>query len=364
MSEKKALRIGNLLAKIPVIQGGMGVGISLSSLAGAVAQEGGIGILSTAQIGFRETDFEQNPLEANMRAIQKEVRRARELAKGGVIGVNIMVATKQYAEYVKEAVRAGVDLIISGAGLPMELPKIVKNEMEQLQEKMAQVHRPALVPIVSSKKAAALILKMWDRKEQETPDAIVIEGPRAGGHLGFKTEELEQMDSMDYDQEITAIIETVKPYEEKYGREIPIIIAGGILNKEQMEHYLSMGAAGIQVATPFVTTEECDADLRYKQAYINCKKEEIVIVKSPVGMPGRAIKNQFLERVAKEGRIPVEKCHHCISSCKPAETPYCITKALINAAEGKIEEGLLFCGADAYLADNITTVKEVLDRYR
>lgn len=363
MSENKRLKIGNFTAKIPVIQGGMGVGISLSSLAGAVAAEGGIGILSTAQIGYQEADFEQSPIKANMRAIQKEIKKARELAKGGIIGVNIMVATKNYAEYVKECVRAGVDLIISGAGLPMELPKIVKEEMEQFSENRESLRRPALVPIVSSKKAASLILKMWDKKEQQVPDAIVIEGARAGGHLGFKLEELEKFDGVEYDKEIKAIIETVKNYEEKYQKEIPVIIAGGILNKEQLDHYVAMGAAGVQVATPFVTTKECDADIRYKEAYINCQKEDIVIVKSPVGMPGRAIRNQFLEKVEEQGQIPVEKCYNCISTCDPQKTPYCITKALINAARGNIQEGLLFCGADAYLAKQITTVKEVLERY-
>ncbi len=363
MNRTKTLQIGNLIAKIPVIQGGMGVGISLSSLAGAVAKEGAIGIISTAQIGYREEDFDTNPLKANMRAIQKEVKKAREIAKGGIIGVNIMVATKQYSEYVKEAVRAGVDLIISGAGLPMELPKIVQEEIQKRKEEGWQLKRPNLVPIVSSKKAANLILKMWDKKAQVAPDAIVIEGPKAGGHLGFKPEELEHMEEMDYDEEIKKIIEVIKPYEQKYQHEIPVIVAGGILNREQMEHYMDMGASGVQVATPFVTTKECDADIRFKEAYINCKKEDIIIVKSPVGMPGRAINNAFQKRIQEEGKIPVGRCHSCISTCKQKEIPYCITEGLINAVKGDIEHALVFCGANAYLADKITTVKEVLSRY-
>ena len=362
MSQKKGLQIGNLIAKIPVIQGGMGVGISLSSLAGAVAKEGAIGIISTAQIGYRESDFDENPLKANLRAIQKEVNRAREIACGGIIGVNIMVATKQYQEYVKAAVRAKVDLIISGAGLPMELPKIVREEWERLKKAGEQFVKPKLVPIVSSKKAANLILKMWDKKSQVVPDAIIVEGPRAGGHLGFSVEQLEHMEELHYEEEIKEIIETVKPYEAKYGQDIPVIVAGGILNKQQVDYYMEMGAAGVQVATPFVTTKECDADKRYKQAYINCKKEDIIIVKSPVGMPGRAINNAFQKRVQK-GRIPVKHCHSCIANCKPNEIPYCITEGLVNAAKGNIDDALLFCGADAYLADKITTVKEVLSRY-
>ena len=289
-----ALQIGNLVAKLPIIQGGMGVGVSLSSLAGAVAKEGAIGIISTAQIGYREAEFDKNPLKANLRAIYTEVKRAREIAgKGGIIGVNIMVATKQYSEYVKEAVRSKVDLIISGAGLPIELPSIVKQEWERLKEAGEQFVKPKLVPIVSSKKAANVILKMWDKKDKVVPDAIVIEGPKAGGHLGFKPEDLEKIDELDYDNEIQKIIETVKSYEEKYDQKIPVIIAGGILNKSQLEHYLDMGASGIQIATPFVTTKECDASEAFKQAYINCKKEDIMIVKSPVGMPGRAMCNEF-----------------------------------------------------------------------
>ena len=363
MNKIKPLQIGELIARIPIIQGGMGVGVSLSSLAGAVAKEGAIGIISTAQIGYRESDFDEQPLQANLRAIQKEVQKARKIAPKGIIGVNIMVATRQYSEYVKEAVRAKVDLIISGAGLPVDLPRIAKEEWERLKSCGEAVKMPKLVPIVSSKKAMNVILKLWDKKEKVAPDAVVIEGPRAGGHLGFKLEELQHMDEMNFDEEIQSIIETVKPYEEKYGHKIPIIVAGGIRTKDQLEKYIAMGADGIQVATPFVTTVECDADKRYKDAYIECKKEDIILVKSPVGMPGRALNNAFQKRIQKEGKIPVTSCHSCISHCNPKEIPYCITEGLIQAVKGNVEEGLVFCGADAYLEDRITTVREVLDRY-
>ncbi|GAA4653865.1 nitronate monooxygenase family protein [Anaerocolumna aminovalerica] len=346
----KPLKIGNLIAKLPVIQGGMGVGISLSSLAGAVSAQGGIGVISTAQIGFTEPDFDVNPLKANLRMIGEHIKMARKLAPKGVLGVNIMVATQNYASYVKEAIKSGIDLIISGAGLPMELPSIAKESQTKL------------VPIVSSLKAANVIFKMWDKKDNTVPDAIIIEGPKAGGHLGFKPEELEDISLPDYDKEIEKIIELTKGYEAKYEKEIPVIIAGGIENKADMEHYLSLGAEGIQVATKFVTTKECDADIKYKEAYINCKEEDIIIVKSPVGMPGRAIRNKFMERAAL-GRIPVRKCHNCIIPCNPATTPYCITDALTNAAKGNLDEALLFCGANAYKETRIRTVKEVLADY-
>lgn len=346
----KALKIGNLTAKLPIIQGGMGVGISLSSLAGAVAARGGIGVISTAQIGFTEPDFHRNPLEANLRMIGEHIKRARKLAPSGILGVNIMVATQNYARYVKEAIKNGIDLVISGAGLPTELPEIAKGS------------KTKLVPIVSSLKAASVILKLWDRKNNVTPDAIIIEGPKAGGHLGFSPEQLQDINDAAYDEEIKDIITLTKDYAAKYGKDIPVIVAGGIQNKQDMEHYFSLGADGIQVATKFVTTNECDADIRYKQAYIDCKEEDIVIVKSPVGMPGRAIKNAFMDRVLL-GRIPVKRCHNCIRTCNPAETPYCITEALSNAARGNIEEALLFCGANAYKEDRIRTVQEVLEDF-
>lgn len=342
------LKIGNLTAKIPIIQGGMGVGISLSNLAGAVAKEGAIGVISTAQIGFRSPDYDNAPLEANLKAIPEYLKKAREIAEGGIIGMNIMVATKYYEQYVKAAVEAGVDLIISGAGLPTQLPEYVKGSSTKI------------APIVSSKKSASVLLKMWDRKQNRMPDLVVIEGPKAGGHLGFKKEELETIDDEAYDKEIFSILEVIKEYEQKYNTKIPVVAAGGIYEKKDMEHYMDMGLDGVQIATRFVTTKECDAPDAYKMAYINCKKEEIEIVKSPVGMPGRAIHNEFQEKY-KTGAYRTKKCHQCIITCNPAETPYCITDALVNAAKGKIEEALLFCGAYAYKAKKIETVKEVID---
>lgn len=342
------LKIGNLTAKIPIIQGGMGVGISLSNLAGAVAKEGAIGVISTAQIGFRSPNYDNAPLEANLKAIPEYLKKAREIAEGGIIGMNIMVATKHYEQYVKAAVEAGVDLIISGAGLPTQLPEYVKGSSTKI------------APIVSSKKSASVLLKMWDRKQNRMPDLVVIEGPKAGGHLGFKKEELETIDDEAYDKEIFSILEVIKEYEQKYNTKIPVVAAGGIYEKKDMEHYMDMGLDGVQIATRFVTTKECDAPDAYKMAYINCKKEEIEIVKSPVGMPGRAIHNEFQEKY-KTGAYRTKKCHQCIITCNPAETPYCITDALVNAAKGKIEEALLFCGAYAYKAKKIETVKEVID---
>ena len=366
----KPLKIGNLVAKRPVIQGGMGVGISLSSLAGAVAKAGGIGIISTAQIGFKDHDFGKNPMAANLRAIHSELKKAREKAPQGVLGFNIMVATKEYASYVKEAVKAGADVIISGAGLPIDMPKFVAEAESEADGGEKKERRTMIAPIVSSVKSALVICRMWDRKYHTAPDFVVVEGPCAGGHLGFSREQLTELgadtdhvaetyDEPAYDKEVRGIIETVKSFAEKYKKHIPVITAGGIFDHEDVLHQFALGAEGVQAATRFVTTEECDADIAYKEAYINAKEEDIVIVKSPVGMPGRAIKNKFLERVA-QGPVKVERCFRCLEHCNPAETPYCITKALINAAEGKIDEALLFCGSNAYRCEKIETVPEVM----
>ena len=366
----KPLKIGNLVAKHPVIQGGMGVGVSLSSLAGAVAKAGGIGIISTAQIGFKDQDFGKNPMAANLRAIHSELKKAREKAPQGILGFNIMVATKEYASYVKEAVKAGADVIISGAGLPIDMPKFVAEAECEDGGSEIKERRTMIAPIVSSVKSALVICRMWDRKYHTAPDFVVVEGPCAGGHLGFSREQLtelgadtdhvaETFNEAAYDKEIRGIIETVKSFAEKYKKHIPVITAGGIFDHKDVLHQFGLGAEGVQAATRFVTTEECDADIAYKEAYINAKEEDIVIVKSPVGMPGRAIKNKFLERVA-QGPVKVERCFRCLEHCNPAETPYCITKALINAAEGKIDEALLFCGSNAYRCEKIETVPEVM----
>ncbi len=344
----KPLIIGDLIAKIPIVQGGMGVGVSRSKLAGAVAKEGGIGILSTAQIGYDEPDFNKHQIESNLSAIKKHLAKAKEIAMGGIVGVNIMVATKQYDRYVQAACEGGADVIISGAGLPISLPELVKG------------FKTKIAPIVSSVKATSVILKMWDRKYKTTADFLVIEGPRAGGHLGFSKEQLDQIDELDYDSEIKGIIECKKQFEEKYNREIPVIVAGGIFDQQDIKHVLELGADGVQIATRFVVTQECDASQEYKNAYLNAKKEDIKIVISPVGMPGRALANPFLKTVDK-GRVAIKKCYNCLEHCNPKDTPYCITTALTNAVVGDIENGLIFCGDNVYRLNKMTTVKEIFD---
>ena len=346
--ELKPLNIDGLIAKYPIVQGGMGVGISLDRLAGNVALAGGVGIISTAQIGFREPGYDEKPLETNLAAIKKYIDRAREIAKGGVIGVNIMVATRYYEEYVKAAVKAGVDLIVSGAGLPTKLPELVKNT------------KTKIAPIVSSVKSAKVICKLWDRHYSKAPDMVVIEGPKAGGHLGFSKDEVENITDEEYDQEIVAIKQVVDEYADKYSKQIPVIFGGGVYDKSDVEHYMGLGIDGVQMGTRFVTTYECDASDEYKQAYINAKKEDIRIVKSPVGMPGRAIYNDFMVRSETES-FKLKKCHQCISTCKAKDIPYCITDALVNAANGDVDNALLFCGEKAYKATKLEHVSEIFN---
>ena len=345
----KNLKIGEKVTKVPLIQGGMGVGISLSSLAGTVAKEGGIGILSSAHIGYKEPDFDTNTSQANRRAIQKEMEKARKISPDGIIGFNIMTALKDYAQHVKAAVQAGADLIISGAGLPTELPALTQESGTKI------------APIVSTDRSAQIILKYWDRKYNRTADLIVIEGPLAGGHLGFKKEEVKAYMGEAYKAEIQKILRTVRCYAEKYGRYIPVVTAGGIYDSADVKEALADGIDGVQIATRFVTTEECDAHIRYKEAYIRAAQEDIVLVKSPVGMPGRAILNTFMKRVERGEKIPHSPCHRCLAKCSPRDIPYCITDGLLEAVKGNVENGLLFCGAKAWKAQRIESVKETIE---
>ncbi|MDP3015030.1 MAG: nitronate monooxygenase family protein [bacterium] len=344
----KPLKIGDIIAKLPIVQGGMSVGISLSGLSAAIANEDGIGTIGTADIGMNEPDFYSNFLEANIRALRNEIRKARELTKG-IIGVNIMVALTNFADLVRTAVEEKIDIIFSGAGLPLNLPEFLQGAT-----------KTKLVPIVSSGRAAGIIAKKWSEKYNRLPDAIVVEGPLAGGHLGFK----EQMiDDPEYSLEklIPEVIQVMKPFEEKYGKPIPVIAAGGIYTGADIFRFIQLGAAGGQMATRFVTTHECDANIRFKQAYLNAKESDIIIIKSPVGLPGRAIKNKFLDEVSQGKRKPFKCPYHCLKTCALEKSPYCISYALINAKKGNLNHGFAFCGSNAWRAEKIISVKELIE---
>lgn len=344
----KPLIIGDLVAKVPIIQGGMGVGVSLSNLAGAVAKQGAIGVISAAHPGYKEEDFETNTLAANLRGLTKHIKKAKEISDNGIIGVNVMVAINNYIEHVKTAIKAGADLIISGAGLPLNLPEITKDSPIKI------------APIVSSSKAARIVLTYWKKHFNRTADAVIVEGPLAGGHLGFKKNNIDDA-VINFNENVLSVIEEVKKFEKEFNKKIPVIVAGGVFTHEDMMKYLELGASGVQVATQFVATNECDAHINFKNAYVNCKKEDIEFTISPVGMPGRAIRNKLTETLKNE-RIRVTKCYDCLIPCNPASTPYCISSALIKAVKGDVENGLVFCGANAYKIDKIVSVKEILDK--
>ncbi|OPX49186.1 NAD(P)H-dependent flavin oxidoreductase [Clostridium thermobutyricum] len=343
----KPLKIGNLQVRLPIIQGGMGVGVSLSSLAAAVTNAGGIGVISAADIGFKEKDFNTNSKAANLRALKEHIKIAKEKTKNGVLGVNIMVVTKDYEDYVKTAIEAGIDLIISGAGMPTALPKIVKDSTVKI------------APIISSLKACRVIMKLWEKHNNRLPDAVIVEGPKAGGHLGFKKDQI-NMKEEEFEAEVVKIIDHVKEYEEKYNAQIPVLVAGGVFDGNDIAKYLKLGASGVQMATRFVATDECDASDDFKNAYLNSTIDDVEIVSSPVGMPGRAILNDFVKKT-KEGKVKVERCYDCMIPCNPADTPYCITQALINSVTGNIDNGLVFCGENAHRIKEIVPVQKLMD---
>jgi len=349
MSDRRpqALHIGDLTALLPIIQGGMGVAVSLSGLASAVANEGGIGVIACAGIGMLEADLYTNFLEANTRALRREIRRAKELSQG-ILGVNIMVALSNFGDLVKTALEEGIDIIFSGAGLPLDLPHYLTG-----------TSRTKLVPIVSSGRAARIIAKRWTERYAYLPDAIVVEGPLAGGHLGFKPEQIGDP-AYALERLVAEVLAEVQPFGEKHQKAIPVIAAGGIYTGADIHKFLRLGAAGVQMATRFVTTHECDASLAFKEAYIRAKPEDIVIIKSPVGMPGRAIRNQFIDDVNNAKKAPFQCPYHCIITCDYTNSPYCIAMALINAQRGDLKRGFAFAGENAYRATEIVSVKELI----
>jgi NAD(P)H-dependent flavin oxidoreductase YrpB (nitropropane dioxygenase family) len=347
------LSIGDLVARIPIIQGGMGVGISLHRLAAAVAAENGIGVIAGAMIGMREPDVASDPIAANSRALASELRQARALTDG-IIGVNIMVALTDFASLVRTAILERADLIFSGAGLPMDLPRILRETCEEKKEEF----RTKLVPIISSARAANVLCRKWLSRAGYLPDAFVVEGPKAGGHLGFKAEDLDNP-AFALEKVVPEVIEAVKPFEDQHGKKIPVIAAGGVYSGEDIRSFLEMGAAGVQMATRFVATEECDADIRFKQAYVNATKDDVAIIKSPVGMPGRALKGRFIDAL-EEGKRNFRCLFHCITTCNPDNSPYCIAAALLNAMKGNLDKGFAFSGANVFRINSITTVKDLI----
>ncbi|MBN1456237.1 MAG: nitronate monooxygenase [Sedimentisphaerales bacterium] len=346
------LRIGDLEVEVPIIQGGMGVGISLSGLASAVAEAGGIGVIATAGIGLFEPDNLTNLKEANKRALLKEIRKARAKTDG-IIGVNIMVAVTDYDELIPCAVDEGADILFLSAGLPIKLPETLP--LDRLGELPIK-----FVPVVSSARAAKIIFRSWAKQFNHIPDAVVVEGPLAGGHLGFKKE---QINNPDYTLEkiLPEVISAIKPYEKLFIKSVPVIAAGGIYTGADIHKFMQLGAQGVQMGTRFVATYECDASMEFKNVYLNCKQEDIIIIDSPVGLPGRAILDNFLQQVSPGVKKTFKCPWKCLRTCDFKNTPYCIALALTNAKKGNMEEGFAFAGANAHRVDKIISVKELIE---
>ncbi|MEA4863544.1 MAG: NAD(P)H-dependent flavin oxidoreductase [Victivallaceae bacterium] len=339
------LVIGDLNINPPVIQGGMGVAISSSRLAAAVSNEGALGII--AAVGASEFCDQKNLSykERSYQGLRKILKAARTMTDRP-IGVNIMCALSDYDDLVRAAVDEDAAAIISGAGLPLHLPNLVGGSPVKL------------IPVVSSARAASIICRTWWKKYNRLPDAFVVEGASAGGHLGFSSKELALHPSLE--MIVSEVIEYLKTVEDEHGRHIPTIAAGGIFNGTDIARFLKLGAAGVQMGTRFVCTDECDASSEYKEAYLKCRQEDIVIIKSPVGLPLRVMRNSFVAGLVDLPRKPFACTYHCLKNCVPAKSPYCIANALSNAAAGKLSDGIITCGANAYRIDKIVSVHSLI----
>lgn len=347
------MKIKNKQLDFPLIQGGMGIGVSLSSLAGNVMKEGCMGVLSAAHPGYNRNDFYKDSLKANKQALADEVCKARDLSNGnGLLAVNIMCASKDFEEYARHCSTLNIDALICGAGLPLSLPSMVDNK------------DILLAPIVSSGKAAELICKIWNKRYNVLPDFIVIEGSDAGGHLGFKKDDLLNGTTQSLDDILADVLVVVNKYEIEFNKNIPVFVAGGIYDGKDMYKYEKLGASGVQMATRFICTYECDASNKFKEAVLNCNEEDIKIVKSPTGFPGRALNNKFIKELEIKGNVAISKCLKCLTPCNPSDTPYCISIALINSVKGNIDKGLLFVGTNAYRIKNMLHVSELINEIK
>ncbi len=337
----------------------MGVRISGAQLAAAVANAGGIGIISAVALGLNSPYFDitqpnsrkrrEQFFEANRLALIDEIRKARTLSPHGILGINAMVVAQDYETLVRTAAEESINLIISGAGLPLPLPLYT-----------AAYPEVALVPIVSSTRAARILCRKWERQYGRLPDAFVVENPNsAGGHLGAKLEELGDR-ALEAEQ---VIPELVTYLQQEVGQTIPVIAAGGVWDRADIDRMLSLGAGGVQIGTRFITTDECDADIRYKEFHLHAKPEDVVIISSPVGLPGRALRNAFVEKAIAGSPDLEKRClFNCLHACKCRDEQkyYCIVQALDKAARGDIENGLIFSGSNAGRAKHIMPVAELM----
>ena len=341
------LKIGDAVARLPIVQGGMGVGISLSGLASAVAEAGGIGVIAANSIGMLDPDYYAKNKNANSIMLRKEIRKAKEKSSG-LIGVNIMVAVDDFQDLLGVAIDEKIDMVFLGAGLPIKgIP------VDKLRAAGVKV-----IPIVSSARAAELIFKSWSKKYQDIPDAVVVEGPKAGGHLGFKADQIDDPE-FELERVLPKVVGVIRKFEQNHQRTIPVIAAGGVYTGADIYRIIKLGAGGVQMGTRFVATDECDADVRFKEAYVACSENDLEIIKSPVGLPGRAIRNNFLKNVAAGKKMGFKCAWRCLKSCDIKNARYCISLALDNARRGILDKGFAFAGSNAFRVDKIVSVDEL-----
>lgn len=357
--ELKPLKIGKYEIKYPIFQGGMGLGISWDKLAGNVSLEGGLGIISSVGTGYYENrKFIDKELNAkpfgsenfySTRGLRAVIENARKICGDLPLGVNIMYAANDYARVVKDACEAGINIIVSGAGLPTNLPEFTQNFKEI-----------ALVPIVSSAKALKIICKRWLQRYERLPDAVVLEGPLSGGHQGFTYEQC-----LDPEYSLFNLIPQVKAEIKEWG-DFPLIAAGGIWDKNDIEKAISLGADGVQMGTRFIGTHECDADIGFKEVLLAAEEKDIELIKSPVGYPARGIRTNLINLVDKKMGPKIQCISNCVSPCQRGkeakQVGYCIADRLFDAYSGKKESGLFFTGANGYKLKELISVKELMHK--
>ncbi len=349
-----ALQIGDLTVPVPIVQGGMGIGVSLSGLASAVANQGGIGVISSVGIGMSYESKGKYSRKSNLEGFIREIRKAKELAPNGILGANIMLAITDFDDMFKVALDEKLDIVFVGAGLLIKKPATVT--MDEFVNSKTKI-----VPKISSARAAELTFRIWANSFGRVPDAVVVEGSKAGGHLGFKKNELKG-ETKSLTEIMKETKEVLKKYEERFSQKIPVIAGGGVYTGEDMYETMQAGADAVKLGTRFVTTYECDADIKFKMQYLNASKpEDVVIIDSPVGLPGRAINNKFLEQISAGEKKPVSCSWQCLKGCDYRKIPYCIAEALFNAASGNLDKGFAFAGSNGYRATKIETVEEVFD---
>jgi NAD(P)H-dependent flavin oxidoreductase YrpB (nitropropane dioxygenase family) len=342
------LIIGDLEIKIPIIQGAMGIQVSTSALAAPVAECGGAGTIASVGLGFGTEENDKNFVKASREGLQREIRLAKE-STNGVIGVNIMVALDNFEDLVRTTVKEKADFIVSGAGLPLKLPQFTEGSSIKL------------IPIVSSARAAAIMIKAWKKRYNRLPDAFIVEGPLAGGHLGFSAEDLVPQNMNTLENIVAETLKVVQDCEREMNVQIPVIPAGGIFDGKDVAKFLKMGAKGVQIATRFVATPECSVSDKFKELYIAANDGDVFIIKSPVGMPGRVIRTAFTDKTLRGERVPVRCNYRCLKTCDPPTTPYCIAKALYNAVIGNLDEAVVFAGSNVSRVNKIVSVKDLMD---